>query len=46
MDRLAHLTEKAEKILDHIPSGVIALSEQRRITSVNRWLAERLGRLA
>ena len=44
MDRLAHLTEKAEKILDHIPSGVIALSESRRITSVNRWLAERLGR--
>lgn len=43
MDHLAHLTEKAEKILDHIPSGVIALSEQRRITSVNRWLEERLG---
>jgi PAS domain S-box-containing protein len=43
MDRLAHLTEKAEKILDHIPSGVIALSEQRRITSVNRWMAERIG---
>ncbi|MBA3499127.1 MAG: PAS domain-containing protein, partial [Deltaproteobacteria bacterium] len=42
-DHLAHLTEKAEKILDHIPSGVIALSEQRRITSVNRWLEERLG---
>ncbi|MBA3394358.1 MAG: PAS domain-containing protein [Deltaproteobacteria bacterium] len=43
MDHLAHLTEKAEKILDHIPSGVVALSEHRRITSVNRWLAERLG---
>ncbi len=42
-DHLAHLTEKAEKILDHIPSGVLALSEDRRVTSVNRWLAERLG---
>ncbi len=43
-DRLAHLTEKAEKILDHIPSGVLALSEDHRVTGVNRWLAERLGR--
>jgi len=42
MDHLAHLTDKAEKILDHIPSGVLALSENRRVTSVNRWLAERL----
>ncbi|MBA3458752.1 MAG: PAS domain-containing protein [Deltaproteobacteria bacterium] len=42
-ERLAHLTEKAEKILDHIPSGVLALSEDRRVTAVNRWLAERLG---
>ncbi len=42
-DRLAHLTEKAEKILDHIPSGVLALSEDRRVTGVNRWLAERIG---
>lgn len=43
-DRLAHLTEKAEKILDHIPSGVLALSEDLHVTGVNRWLAERLGR--
>jgi two-component system, NtrC family, sensor histidine kinase HydH len=43
-DHLAHLNEKAEKILDHIPSGVLALSEDRRVTGVNRWLAERLGR--
>lgn len=42
-DHLAHLTEKAEKILDHIPSGVLALSEDRRVTGVNRWLAERIG---
>jgi two-component system, NtrC family, sensor histidine kinase HydH len=42
-DRLAHLTEKAEKILDNIPSGVLALSEDRRVTRVNRWLEERIG---
>jgi two-component system, NtrC family, sensor histidine kinase HydH len=43
-EHLAYLTEKAEKILDHTPSGVLALSEDRRVTGVNRWLAERLGR--
>jgi two-component system, NtrC family, sensor histidine kinase HydH len=43
-DHLAHLTEKAEKILDHIPSGVLALSEDLRITGVNRWLAQKIGR--
>ncbi len=41
VDRLAHLTEKAEKIVDHIPSGVLALSEDGRITSANRWFLER-----
>jgi signal transduction histidine kinase len=43
-DRLAHVTEKAEKILDHIPSGVLALGADRAVTANNRWLAERLGR--
>jgi signal transduction histidine kinase len=43
-DRLAHLTEKAEKILDHIPSGVLALSDGLRITATNRWLEARLQR--
>jgi two-component system, NtrC family, sensor histidine kinase HydH len=43
-DRLAHLTEKAEKILDHIPSGVLALGADRRVTAVNRWMADHLGR--
>lgn len=43
-DRLAHLTEKAEKILDHIPSGVLALGADRRVTAANRWMADRLGR--
>jgi signal transduction histidine kinase len=43
-DKLAHLTEKAEKILDHIPSGVLALSDELRITATNRWLEARLQR--
>lgn len=42
--RLEHLTEKAEKILDHIPSGVLTLSEDRRVTGMNRWFAERVVR--
>lgn len=42
--RLAHLTEKAEKILDNIPSGVLALGEDGRVTATNRWFDERLGR--
>lgn len=44
VDRLAHLTEKAEKIIDHIPSGVLTLSEDCRVTGVNRWFAGRLTR--
>ncbi len=44
VDRLAHLTEKAEKIIDHIPSGVLTLSEDLRVTSVNRWFSQRLAR--
>ena len=43
-DRLAHLTEKAEKILDHIPSGVLALTDGLHISAINRWLSARLGR--
>ncbi|MBX3161114.1 MAG: PAS domain-containing protein [Deltaproteobacteria bacterium] len=43
-NRLAHLTDKAEKILDHIPSGVLALSEDKRVSGVNRRLGDRLGR--
>jgi signal transduction histidine kinase len=41
--RLEHLTERAEKIVDHIPSGVLMLSESGRITGVNRWLTERFA---
>lgn len=38
---LAHLTEKAEKILDHVPSGVLALDERDRVTARNRWFGAR-----
>ena len=41
-DRLAHLHEKTQKILDNIPSGVLALSSAGRITAVNQALRERL----
>jgi two-component system, NtrC family, sensor histidine kinase HydH len=40
-ERLAHLTEKAEKILDHIPSGVLALDERGMVTAANRWFTVR-----
>jgi two-component system sensor histidine kinase HydH len=43
-DRLAHLTDKAEKILDHIPNGVIALTADGTVSAANRWLTERVGR--
>jgi signal transduction histidine kinase len=41
-DRLAHLHEKTQKILDHIPTGVLALSAEGRMTAVNQALRERL----
>jgi two-component system sensor histidine kinase HydH len=44
VDRLAHLTEKAEKILDHIPSGVLALSSASRVTGMNARLRQRFAR--
>ncbi len=33
---LAHLTEKAEKILDHVPSSVLALDQHGIVTACNR----------
>src|SRR5262249_29948690 len=39
---LAHLHEKTEKILDHIPSGVLVLSSAGRVTGVNQALKERI----
>jgi two-component system, NtrC family, sensor histidine kinase HydH len=41
-DRLAHLHEKTQKILDNIPTGVLALSAEGRITAVNHALRELL----
>jgi signal transduction histidine kinase len=41
-DRLAHLHEKTQKILDHIPTGVLALSNEGRIGAVNQALRARL----
>lgn len=42
-DEVAHLREKAEKILDTIPTGVIALAQDGRISAVNRMLRDRIG---
>jgi signal transduction histidine kinase len=41
-DELAHLHEKAEKILENIPTGVMVLSDQTVITAMNRALRLRL----
>ncbi len=41
--RLLHLHEKSQKILDHIPTGVLALGEDGRISALNAPLRERLG---
>ncbi|MCK8503459.1 two-component system sensor histidine kinase NtrB [Myxococcus fulvus] len=40
--RLAHLHDKTQKILDHIPTGVLALSTSGRITSANQALSSRM----
>ncbi|MEZ4401393.1 MAG: ATP-binding protein [Kofleriaceae bacterium] len=42
-DRLAHLTEKADKILDHIPTGVLALTADGTVSAANRALRDRVG---
>lgn len=41
-DELAHLREKAERILESIPTGVAALSEDLRLLSINRALRQRI----
>jgi signal transduction histidine kinase len=41
-DEIAHLHEKAEKVLDTIPTGVIALAEDGQVTAVNAVLRKRL----
>ena len=41
--RLAHLHDKTQKILDNIPTGVLALSAAGHVTAVNRALGELLA---
>jgi signal transduction histidine kinase len=41
-DRLAHLHDKTQKILDNIPTGVLALTEEGRISAVNQALGSRI----
>lgn len=45
-EELAHLHEKTEKILDNVPTGVMALSGDGHITALNRMLRERVPRTA
>ncbi|MGQ0505931.1 MAG: sensor histidine kinase, partial [Myxococcaceae bacterium] len=42
-DQLAYLHEKTDKILENIPTGVLALSAAGRVTSMNRALREKLS---
>jgi two-component system, NtrC family, sensor histidine kinase HydH len=44
-DQLAHLREKAEKILESIPTGIMTLSAAGTVTAMNRVLRERLSGL-
>ncbi len=41
-DRLAHLHDKTQKILDNIPTGVLALTAEGRISAVNQALRSRV----
>ncbi|HYH98396.1 two-component system sensor histidine kinase NtrB [Hyalangium sp.] len=41
-DRLAHLHDKTQKILDNIPTGVLALTAEGRISAVNQVLRARM----
>ncbi|MDY7229635.1 two-component system sensor histidine kinase NtrB [Hyalangium rubrum] len=41
-DQLAHLHDKTQKILDHIPTGVLALTAEGRISAVNQALRTRM----
>lgn len=45
-DELAHIHEKSEKILETIPTGIMALSETGRITTLNRALQSRVSSVA
>jgi signal transduction histidine kinase len=41
-DQLAHLNDKTQKILDNIPTGVLALTSEGRVSAVNRVLRSRM----
>jgi signal transduction histidine kinase len=41
----ARLRERAQEVLDHIPTGVLVLGDDGRVASANRALVARLGRL-
>jgi two-component system, NtrC family, sensor histidine kinase HydH len=45
-DEIAHLHEKADKVLDTIPTGVIVLGDNGRVSAVNAALRRRLGAVA
>ncbi len=42
-DALAHLREKSEKILDTIPTGVVAVGDDNRVGALNDALRRRVG---
>jgi len=42
-ERLAHLHEKAEKVLDNVPAAVLVLAADGRITAINRALRDRVA---
>ena len=42
---LGHARDLTQKILDHVPTGLMALSRSLQVTSVNRALRERLAPL-
>lgn len=41
-DQLAHAHDKMEKVLDHVPAGVMVLSQDDYVTSINRFMRERV----
>lgn len=41
-EQLAHLSEKTNKIIDNIPSGVMSLTGDGRISALNHWLRSRV----
>jgi two-component system sensor histidine kinase HydH len=46
IEKLAHLHEKTEKILDNIPTGVMALSQDGHITAINQALQKKIPKAA